>query len=130
MISGLIFSKSGHLTKSPYCVTIRALDTGYIYDISYNLTDTTMCMVVDNLKMAADRGPVLAPLISQWKETKPSNPQRLMEGISSDDISTHRMIQKITFPKKATVDRSAQNYSRIVQIDNMQNISKVGVRFR
>lgn len=128
---GLLFANSGTLSKSPYCVTIRAIDIGYIYAINQNISDNILCLEAALKKTQSSKEPVPAPLIAlQERKSTDQDGRKYIETINSEEMATRRMIQRIVFPKNVTVYRTSQNYSRVAQPANMVNISKIGVRFR
>ena len=110
---------------SPYCVTVRAQDMGYMYQEQPTKdTDTELCLEADLSKVAAQPQPMPAPLMQEKPNGSP------IGTISPKEMAYKRMMQRIVYPTDIHIQRTAQNYSRLAQPEEMAKISKINQKFR
>lgn len=126
------FADTGILRKSNYCVAINVHDPLYIYEPPANKS-VQLCLTanMDLIRDAKDPIPerLTAPPSAPRQERK-RNGTGSENVINSKDMAVRRIVQKLNFPSVVNVYRTAQNFSRIVEPQNMTAISTINIKFR
>lgn len=90
------------------------------------MADGRACLYADMSNVSMQSQPVPAPLI----QGLPAAPKKTVDSINPKEMAIKRLIQRISYPDEIHVQRTAQNFTRLAEPENMVNISRINVKFR